>query len=88
MCVGLVLARLGFLCVFCAASNGFALASRKMTLVLCAMVRVKRRVGTVLFVPRKFAARLSECVAVVEVARLEQTKSCKLQEKQQLEGLG
>ena len=62
-----------------------------MTLVyilLCSMVRVKRRVGTVLFLSRKVAARLSECVAVVEVARLKQLKSCKLEEKKHLEALG
>ena len=35
------------------------------------MVRVRGRVGTaVLFLSRKVAARLSECVAVVEFARL------------------
>ena len=43
-----------------------------MALVLfCTIVRVRGRVGTtVLFQSRKDAARLSECVAVVEVARL------------------
>ena len=40
-------------------------------LLVCTMVRVRGRVGTaVLFLSRKVAARLSECVAVVEVARL------------------
>ena len=53
------------------------------------MVRVKRRVGAaVLFLSRKAAARLSECLAVVEVARLKQSKTCKLEEKKQLEALG
>ena len=74
MCVGLLLARLGFLRVYCAASSVFALASSNMTLLLlCTMVRVKRRVGTVLFLSRKVATRLSERVAVVEVARLKQS---------------
>ena len=74
MCVGLLLARLGFLCVYCAASSVFALASSNMTLVLlCTMVRV----GTVFVLSRKVAARLSECDAVVEVARLKQSKRCK-----------
>ena len=44
-----------------------------MTLVLCCtinMVRARGRVGAALFLSRKVAARLSECVAVVEVARL------------------
>ena len=74
MCVGLLLARLGFLRVYCAASSVFALASSNMTLLLlCTMVRVKRRVGTVFFfLSRKVVARLSECVAVVEAARLKQ----------------
>ena len=52
------------------------------------MVRVKRRVGTVLFLSRKVATRLSERVAVVEVARLKQSKSCELEGKKQLEALG
>ena len=34
------------------------------------MVRARGRVGAALFLSRKVAARLSECVAVVEVARL------------------
>ena len=75
-CVRLVIARSGFLCVYFAAFGGFALiASSNMTLVLlCVMVRVKRRVGTaVLLLPRKVAARLPECVAVVEFARLKQS---------------
>ena len=48
-----------------------------MTLVvlLCAMVRVRGRVGTVLFLSRKVAARLSECVDVVEVARLKNSEN-------------
>ena len=79
-CVGLLLARLVFLCVYCAASSAFpsAPSSNRQTLVLflCTMVRVKRRVGTaVLFLPRKAAARPSACVAAVEVARLKQQKN-------------
>ena len=60
-----------------------------MTLVLlCTMVWVKPRVGTVLFLSRKVAAQLSECAAVVEDASLKQSKSCELEEKKQLEGFG
>ena len=73
MCVGLLLARLGFLCVYCAASSVFALASssnRQTLLLLCTMVRVKRRAGTAVILSRTAAARLSACVAVIEVARL------------------
>ena len=70
---------------YCAAPSVFDLvSSNNMALVLlCAMVRVKRRVGTVLLLPLKVAARLSGCVAIVEVARLKQSKRCKLEEKKQ-----
>ena len=50
-----------------------------MTLVLCAMVRVKRRVGTAVLLSRKVATRLPECVAVVEFAGLKQSKIKKCQ---------
>ena len=66
-----------------------------MTLVLlCAMVRVKRRVGTafVLFFSRKVAAGLPECVAVVDFARLNSRRLKIVEpledENKQLEGLG
>ena len=62
-----------------------------MTLVLlCTMVRVKRRVGTILFLSRVAKGRgpTVECVSVVEVTRLKQKKTCELEEKKQLEGLG
>ena len=91
MCGGLLLARLDFLCVYCAASSGFALVSGNVTLVLlCTMVRLKRRVGTVLFLSRvaKGCGPTVECVSVVEVTRLKQKKTCELEEKKQLEGLG
>ena len=81
-CVGLLLEGVGFLCVYCAASGGFALVSSNMTLVLLrTIVRVKRRVGTIIFLSGKVGARLPECGAVVKIARLEQStmkKSFKL----------
>ena len=43
-----------------------------MLVLLRTMVQVKRRVGIVIFRSRKVAARLMECVVVVEFARLEQ----------------
>ena len=52
--------------------------------LLCTMVRAKRRVGPVLFMPRKVATRLLERVAVVEVARLKESKTCKLEVKKNL----
>ena len=66
----------GIPCIYCAASGGFSLASSNMTLVvLHTMFRVKRRVGTVvvLFLWRQDGARLQECYAVAEFARLEQS---------------
>ena len=42
-----------------------------LVVLFCTMVRVRDRVGAAgLSLSRKVAARLSECVAVVEVARL------------------
>ena len=55
--------------VFASASS----SNRQTLVLLCTMVRVKRRVGTAVFWSRKAAARLSACVAVVEVARLKQS---------------
>ena len=77
MCVRLLLARPDFLCVYCVASGTFALVSSNMMLVLlCTMVRVKRRVGTVLFLSRvaKGCRPTVDCVAVVEVYETEAVK--------------
>ena len=90
MCVALLLTRLDFLCVNCVGFSGFALVSSNLTLVLlCTMVRLKRRVGTVLFLSRvaKDCRPTVGCVAGVEVTRLQRYKSCRLEEKKQLEGL-
>lgn len=60
-----------------------------MTLVLlCTIVRVKLRVGTVRLRSRRVASRLSESVDVVKVDRLKQSNTYKLEENKHLEGLG
>ena len=77
MCVALLLTRLDFLCVNCVGFSGFALVSSNLTLVLlCTMVRLKRRVGTVLFLSRvaKGCRPTVDCVAVVEVYETEAVK--------------
>ena len=87
MWVGLLLARLLFLIrfdVYCVASSGFSIVSSDMTLPLvCTMVRVKRRVGTaVLFLSRvaNGCRPTVDCVAIVEVKRLKESKGRKLEE--------
>ena len=72
VCVGLLLARLCFNCVYWAFSSVFSSSFTAKWRLFCTMVRVRGRVGTaVLFLSRKVAARLSEWVCcLVEGARL------------------
>ena len=79
VCVGLLLARLDFLCVYCVPGSlqrfPFLVSSNMTLVLLCTrMVRVKRRVGRVLFLWRvaKGCRPTVECADVVEFTRLKQ----------------
>ena len=88
MCVEILLSWVWFpLLILCSFLRLCLIDSSNMRLVLlCTVVRVKRPADTVLFLSRKAAARLSECVDIVEVASLKQSKRCQppVEEKKQL----
>ena len=94
VCVGLLLARLCFNCVYWASSSVFAWASiatwRLFQCIVCTIVRVRGRFGTaVLFLWRKVAAWLSKWVCCRRWScEAERWKYCKREEKKQLEALG